>query len=443
VSPDSTETARRFVLGRQGLWPGRRWEGRRGVEAAIRYIDSLQVDSLDVVGRHHDLALWGRVNGYRVEHLQHALYRARNLFEWGGNVQIRPVEELPFLRVVMARKVAEERWRRFARSNAALVARVAREVEQAGPLGARELVELGGAKLQNYRARTDSGLALYYLWLKGDVMVASRRSGEKLFDLTPRLYPQAGPEVSVEAAEDHLILRTLRDLGLATSPEWLRHAQTRIGRTMLRHEWAERVRRWSRSGAIEEIEVDGWSGRLWLVAEAARDLASLRDGEVPPEWRPRTTTTEEEALLVAPLELATARGRAAEFFDFEFVWEVYKPPSARRWGYYTLPVLFGDRLRARIDLKFDRPTGTLRVLGFWPEEPSLRRDRAFGSALGRALARLADFHRAAVVDLAGLHSPSMRRGVEAAIRESRESASAPEPTGPRGPPRRGTPGRTR
>jgi uncharacterized protein len=418
------ETAQRFVLGRQGLWPGRRWEGRKGVDLAVRYTGSVQFDPLDVVGRSHDLALWGRIVRYRKEHLEDALYKKRTLFETGGNVQIRPIEELPYLRIVMERRIAEDRWRRFARTRAALLSRVTRELESRGPLGPGDFEGPGEKRIQNYRAGKESSLALYYLWLKGDVMIAFRRRGEKVFDLTNRLLSQSIPEIPVPEAEEHLILQTLRQLGLASTSEWLRYAWPRIGRLNLRSEWRDRTRRWMEQGVIQEIEVDGWKGRQVMLVEAAANLETLRSSDVPPEWQPRSTTTDEEVVFLAPLEVVAGRGRAAQLFDFEYVWEVYKPASKRRWGYYTLPVLWGNRVCARIELRTNRTTKSLIVLGFWPEDPQIRRNPEFADALGRALVRLSDFNDVARIDTSGLGTPSMRRRVTAAVRQVRKYAVA-------------------
>jgi uncharacterized protein len=382
---------------------------------------SVQYDPLDVVGRSHDLALWGRIVGYESSELERALYRTRTVFETGGNVQIRPIEERAYLHVAMERKVAEPRWRGFYRQHRALLRRVWGELEKRGPLGAGDLRGPREKGISDYRARTESGLALYYLWLRGDVMVAFRRWEEKVFDLTPRLLRRPDPEIPAAEAEDHLILGTLGQLGVSTGREWLAYSQTRIGRASLRTEWASRLRGWRDTGAIQEITVDGWKGSRWILSASAADLEVLRSSGVPSAWRPRSTTTEEEVVFLSPLEFATARGRAALLFDFEYIWEVYKPASARRWGYYTLPILFGDRLPARIELKFDRPRGSLRVLGFWPEEPDLLQDRAFAGALGRALARLSDFHRAKSIALGGLRSPTLQRQVARVVRATRDS----------------------
>ena len=172
-------------------------------------------------------------------------------------------------------------------------------------------------------------------------------------------------------------------------------------------------------GVIQEIEVDGWSRRQCILADSASDLERLRSSDVPPTWRPRSTTTEEEVVFLAPLEEATGRGRATQLFDFEYVWEVYKRASKRRWGYYTLPVLWGDRLCARIELRADRRNGSLLVQGFWPEQAAIIRNPEFAVALGRALVRIADFNSTAEMDLRGLRSPAMQQRVSRAVRDAR------------------------
>jgi uncharacterized protein YcaQ len=422
VSPSASPTVRRFVLGRQGLWPARRWKGRTAVDPALRYITSVQVDSLNVIGHSHDLVLWGRIDGYRAEDLQAALYRRRTAFEWGGNVQIRPVAELPYLRVLMDRKVQEKRWRAFAKSKAALIREVLLRIEKAGPLGGRDFKGPSAASTASYRGGKETTQVLYYLWLRGDVMVAARRGGEKLYDLTSRLFPREAEEVPVLEAEEHQVLQTLRHLGCASGPEWLRHAHNRIGRSSLRQDWKAWTQRWSDAGYIAAVEFPGVTGPRFLVGDAVEDLETVTAGGVPEGWKASAATTDEEAVFLSPLEITTSSGRAAPLFDFEYLWEVYKPPSQRRWGYYTLPILFGDALVARIDMRFDRPLGQIRVLGFWPEDPALQNDLRFAEALGRALARLGGFHGATDLDLGGMRSPTLEPPIRRAYRRASDRA---------------------
>jgi uncharacterized protein YcaQ len=181
----SKQAVRRFVLGRQGLWPGRRWIGEEGTAQALRAIEGVQIDPLNVVARSHDLVLASRVADYRPEHLDHLLHRERAFFDYGGVVFIYPIEELPYWRVVMARKAAEPRWSEVAARHADAIKQVRLAIAERGPLGSRDLA--GSARLvrYSYRATKDSGLALYYLrprstssrrWTRPSITSRVRRS---------------------------------------------------------------------------------------------------------------------------------------------------------------------------------------------------------------------------------------------------------------------------
>ena len=89
-------TARRYILGRQGLWPGRRWIGQAGVAQALKETGAIQIDPLNVVGRSHDLALHSRVIDYRPAQFENVLYQDRLGFDWGGSLFAYPMDELPY-----------------------------------------------------------------------------------------------------------------------------------------------------------------------------------------------------------------------------------------------------------------------------------------------------------------------------------------------------------
>ena len=306
MAPETRSTVPKFILGRQGLWPGRRWQGRKGLDQCLRYIGSVRFDSLNVVGRSHDLALWGRILDYKPEDLEDALYRKRTLFETGGNLQTRPIGELPYPRIAMQRKIQEERWRRFGRSKAALLTRVTREISDEGPSDPGVSRARREKRIEHYRAAKESGLALHYLWLKGDIMIAFRRRGEKVFDLTDRLFPRPPPTIPIPEAEDDLILQTLRHLelqavpnGFATrGPELAVSAYVTSGRTGF--------------VCCEKRESSGDRGG-WMERSAmyhdrrAFPFRTIHSSRLPSNWRPRSTTTTEEVVFLAPLEDATAR----------------------------------------------------------------------------------------------------------------------------------------
>jgi hypothetical protein len=123
------------------------------------------------------------------------------------------------------------------------------------------------------------------------------------------------------------------------------------------------------------------------------------------------TTTTDEAVFLAPLDPVSARGRAKDLFGFDYVWEVYKPVDQRKFGYYVLPVLWGDRLVARFDSKLDRTTNTFVILGLWLEDEALGNNEAFADALARGFARFLRFLGASKLDAKPIREPLLRRRI--------------------------------
>ena len=107
----------------------------------------------------------------------------------------------------------------------------------------------------------------------------------------------------------------------------------------------------------------------------------------------------------------SARGRAKILFGFDYVWEVYKPAHLRKFGYYTMPILWGDQLVARFDSKFDRTTNTFVILGLWLEDKHLGKDEAFAEALARGFGRFVTFLGAKKLDAKAVREPQLRRRI--------------------------------
>ncbi len=115
----SGQVVRRYLLGQQGLWPGRRWRGRAGTIAALRKLGAVQMDPLTIVVRSHDLVLWSRVADYDPPDLSDLRYRERAFFDYGGHLDRYPTEELPSWRLHMRRRLADERQATFAATHGA------------------------------------------------------------------------------------------------------------------------------------------------------------------------------------------------------------------------------------------------------------------------------------------------------------------------------------
>jgi len=165
-------------------------------------------------------------------------------------------------------------------------------------------------------------------------------------------------------------------------------------------------------GELIEVQVEGWKQTRYMLGGDLPDLLDLAAGRLPAAWAPLGLTTQDEAVFLAPLDPVSARGRAKILFDFDYVWEVYKPEHKRKYGYYTLPVLWGERLAARFDSRFDRASSTLIILGFWLEDDSLAADGAFADALARGFTRFKTFLGAGKVDAARIGEPRLKKSIE-------------------------------
>jgi uncharacterized protein len=381
---------RQFILGKQGLYPGRRWRGKPGALQAMREHCVVQIDPLAIIARSPDLALQGRVLDYSAAHLESLLYEDHLAFEYGNLLRAYPIEDLPYFLPLMHRKRQSAHWARFTREHPGLVEDVRTALQERGPLGPRDLE---GKSLQggSYRASKDSGLALYYLWITGELLIHSRRRSERVYTLRePLTGPDGDAGVSEAEAEDFLARKAFLQLNLATFTEWRGWFSTLVERRVEQAEGRARLQELLQSGWLAQVSVAGEKLPRFPPAADLPLLLELERGNLPAGWQPLETTHAEEMVFLAPLEIATARGRALPLFGFEYLWEVYKPAAQRRWGYYTLPILHGDRLVARFDSKLNRAEKTLEVLNFWLEE-DVQPDPAFLEALAAGFARFIRF----------------------------------------------------
>jgi uncharacterized protein len=166
-------------------------------------------------------------------------------------------------------------------------------------------------------------------------------------------------------------------------------------------------------GTIIEVQVESWKAVHYALGSDAEALRDLSAGRVPKAWTPLETSTVEEVVFLAPLDHVSARGRAKVVFGFDYIWEVYKPEHLRKFGYYTLPILWGDRLVARFDSKLDRAANTFVILGLWLEEAALGKDEAFAEALARGFARFVAFLGASALDATAIGQPLLRKRIGA------------------------------
>ncbi|MBK8904936.1 MAG: YcaQ family DNA glycosylase [Anaerolineaceae bacterium] len=409
------DTARRFILGKQGLWPGRRWRGLDGTAQAVQAMEYLQLDPLQIIARSQDITLHSRVLDYTPGLWETAAYEQRGFFDWGGWLALRPMDELPHWRVIMHRERdghpdCDPRTRKSAQDHAEAIDEMRAILREQRMVSNRDFEMAARQRTQSYRGRKDSALALYYLWRTGEVMTHHRENFERVYALTEAVAPAHLIRESSEAEADRfLILKEISHLGLSR----LQRTQDAYFRGVPFSQKAPISQALLADGEIVEVKVEGWKQVHYALAGDAHLLHELSAGRVPQAWTPLETNTTEEAVFLAPLDPVSARGRAKTLFGFDYVWEVYKPVDKRQFGYYTLPVLWGDQLVARFDSKLDRTSNTFVILGFWLEDEALGQDETFAEALARGFARFVTFLGASQLEAGMIGQPLLRQRVEA------------------------------
>ena len=403
----SKDVARRFLLGRQGLWPGRRWRSPGGTERAMRAMENVQLDPLQVVARAQDLALASRVVGYRTDEWATLTYERRRFFEWGGWLALRPIDELPYFRMVMRRARQYGQMKTFHAAHGPAIDEMRDLLRDGRELSNRDFSMDARRRVDSYRGRKDSALALHYLWRTGEAMVTRRERFERVYArseaVAPATYLVEAPEAE---AEDHLLLKDVAAAGFSR----LAGAGYTLHREIpTSHVAAWRARKLA-DGELIEVSVEGYAQGHVALASDAPALEALIAGRIPRGWKPLQATTSEEATFVSPLDPVIAdRERLRRIFDFDYKWEVYDPPARRKFGYYVLPILWGDRLVGRFDSKLDRRTMTLVINGFWLEDDALATDESFAKAVARAMTRLLVFLGATAIDARAVPQALIRR----------------------------------
>jgi uncharacterized protein len=363
----SATTVRRIAIAAQG-YAGRFRRARAAdVEAAIERLSCVQLDSISTVDRSHRLALSSRVGAYPAAAVSELLAAGRIFEYWAHEACLLPVADWPLFRPAMQN--GGRRWYgEIERTHPHLAEEILGEIEARGPLGSRHFEGSAGGGMWNWKP---AKAMLELLWNRGDLVVGGRQGFQRLYDLPQRVLPAkvlAAPVPPEQERLRELALRAVRARGVLTEAGIVEHWRLRGGVATIRPAVAGLVS----DGLLRRLRVDDGGADVFVDARA--------------DLEPAAPTT---AVLLSPFDnLLWDRPFARRILGFDHLIEVYKPQPQRRYGYYVLPFLRGERIAGRVDLKSERSEGALVVKAFHREQ-GVRASAALDDALDRALDRLA------------------------------------------------------
>ena len=356
----SISEARRIGLAAQGFArPRPAAVGARQLNAAIARMGVLQIDSVNVFARSHYMPLFSRLGAYDARDLDRLVLRhgaGGRPRSTGAYVEylaheatFLPVEDWPLWRFRMDHMRAKHggpgSW--YA-DNAETVAWVRAELAARGPLRPAEIESDAHRGARGPWWDWDVvKRALETMWRFGEVAIAGRRGFERRYGLTEDVVPGAvlHADIAPQDAIRELVRRASRAYGVATAADLADYYRLRDRQAVL-----SSIGDLVDAGELSPVTVAGWTKPAWVHRDAAL---------------PRRI---EAATVLTPFDpVVWFRERAERLFDFDYRIEIYTPAAKRRFGYYSLPVLVGERIVGRIDLKADRPASTLRVQSAWWE----------------------------------------------------------------------------
>ena len=377
----SNAEARRIFLARQGLSaPPGRLLGKEGLLQLIHDIGFVQVDSIATVERAHHQILFSRNQTYRREHLTDLLEKDGELFEnWTHDASIIPSAFFRYWKHRFRREDESiiERWRKWREPGfESAFEETYQRIVSGGAVLSREL-KADDHKSGGWWNWHPNKTALEYLWRTGKVAIARRENFQKVYDLVERVLPPHHHEEHVEhdAFVDWACRSALERLGFATHGE-------------IAAFWAlispDEAKAWVEANRDElrPVLVETTDGGKPRASHAFADFpANLGDIPEPPN----------RLRVLSPFDpLIRDRNRTERLFGYYYRIEVFVPEPKRQYGYYVFPLLEGDRLVGRIDMKADRKAGTLDVKRLW-WEPKVHASAGRLEKLEAELGRLAKF----------------------------------------------------
>ena len=388
------QNARRLAVAKQHL-AGKRPDkpDSDDILEVTRSLGCLQLDPISAVAPSHLIVLWSRLGIFDPSELDRLLWSEKKLFEyWAHQASIVLMEDYPLYYYMMRGypdvvlrslgPVWRARVKKWLGKNSDLRDYVLTELKQKGPLLSRQFEDKTRAKPRGFgwSSWSDVSRMLSHLYFKGEVMVVGRQGKQKLWDISERFLPSWVPrkELSEQEVQYEAVQRSLRALGTANESEISWHFLRGRYRNL-----KDTLKQLEAESKIQTVDIaDGplGKGARYIHSQDLRILDELDSGN----WEPRVS-------LLSPFDnLFCDRARTKLLFNFDYTIEIYTPQNKRKYGYYVLPILYGDKFIGRLDPLMDRKSKRLFIKAVHAE-PAAPKDKDVSREIRESVEHLSEF----------------------------------------------------
>lgn len=361
----SPEQVKRLVLDVQGL---RTDNPCKSVVDVANRIHNIQIDTMSVVGRSHDLVLFNRLPSYKEGDIWDELHRGTLFQYWSHAMCLLPIESFPYYSLRMQTMSFGELnyWTRWAKRNSALIEEVYSFIKKNGVTSSSDFKSAGPKGWGG----SNQSRAMQFLHLSGKLLVAYRENFQKFYDLTERVLPTNADSEPMDQTEADLftVETTLESLGLGSQMD----IQLYLGRFKARKKWgASRVQlkdylqELVGQGLLQEVQIDEVPESYFILSKSVSKLEDASNAEY--ETAP--------VKMLSPFDnIVRERHLPQELWRFDYKLEAYTPPDQRKYGYHVLPILDGINLIGRVDAKMHRKAGYMELISLFLEDDFWKSD---------------------------------------------------------------------
>ena len=357
----SSSLAKKIILNAQLLHDNISIEkGKQGVKQVIEKLGYVQIDTIAVIKRAHHHTLWTRVNDYNEGALHILQAKDRAIFEyWAHAMSYLPIKDYRYFLSRMKNFInPTNQWIKYHYEKSKhIIEPVLDRIKQEGALGAKDFSSLKNETRQGWWDWKPAKSALEFLFWRGDLMVTERKNFQKVYDLTERVLPE-NIDTSIPSKEEigeFLVNRALSSFGMASEKEIFNYLQPVAARD-LDFQMADKeiikksIQNMLESGSVIAAQISGDVNTIYYVFSILVDKADS------------LMSSSTQVFLLSPFDnLIIQRERTKRIFNFDYTLECYVPVQKRKYGYFVLPILWGDKFVGRFDPKADRKTKTLNI----------------------------------------------------------------------------------